>query len=193
MKKIYLFAAMGLMSLAAQAQETKATGDAYMAGQLATEDLNGTARYVGMGGAMDALGADLSVMSTNGLNGQVDGKTFADGSKTNASFDQIGFVYSSRTGRQSWINIGFNFHKSRNFDYVLSAANKLHGSSQANQTAYKDMNIQGGIFDYNNGKYYFPSLKCSQLDALNIRNLVFDPNTGSVFDYDGASWKTIVA
>lgn len=110
MKKIYLFAAMGLMSLAAQAQETKATGDAYMAGQLATEDLNGTARYVGMGGAMDALGADLSVMSTNpagiglfrksqvatsfGLNGQVDGKTFADGSKTNASFDQIGFVLS---------------------------------------------------------------------------------------------------
>ena len=207
MKKIYLFAAMGLMSLAAQAQETKATGDAYMAGQLATEDLNGTARYVGMGGAMDALGADLSVMSTNpagiglfrkshvatsfGLNGQVDGKTFADGSKTNASFDQIGFVYSSRTGRQSWINIGFNFHKSRNFDYVLSAANKLHGSSQANQTAYKDMNTQGGIFDYDDNKeeYYFPSLKCSQLDALNIRNLVFDPTTGNVYDYDGQDYE----
>ena len=101
MKKIYLFAAMGLMSLAAQAQETKATGDAYMAGQLATEDLNGTARYVGMGGSMDALGADLSVMSTNpagiglyrssqvagsfGLNSQENGKSFADGSKTNAS------------------------------------------------------------------------------------------------------------
>ena len=28
-------------------------------------DLNGTARYVGMGGAMNALGADMSVMSSN--------------------------------------------------------------------------------------------------------------------------------
>ena len=59
MKKICLFAAVALVALQAQAQETRATGDAYMAGQLATEDLNGTARFVGMGGAMDALGAYL--------------------------------------------------------------------------------------------------------------------------------------
>jgi hypothetical protein len=205
MKKIYLFAAFGLMAIGAQAQSTAATGDAYMAGQLATEDLNGTARYVGMGGAMDALGADLSVMSTNpagiglyrssqvagsfGLNSQEDGKSFADGSKTNASFDQAGFVIATRTGQQSYVNVGFNFHKSRNFDYVLSAANKLHGSSQANQTVYKDMNTQGGIFEYDNGRYYYPSLKCSQLDALNIRNLVFDPSTGSVIDYEGQDYE----
>lgn len=205
MKRIYLFAAMGMMALAAQAQDTPATGDAYMAGQLATEDLNGTARYVGMGGAMDALGADLSVMGTNpvgiglfrksqiagsfGFNSQVDGKAFADGSKTNASFDQIGFVYATRTGRQSYVNFGFNFHKSRNFDYVLSAANKLNGSSQANQTTLKDMNTKGGIFDYQNGKYYFPSLAASQLDALYIRNMIFDEKTMDVYTYDGQDYE----
>lgn len=194
MKKIYVFAAVGLMALTAQAQETPATGDAYMAGQLATEDLNGTARYVGMGGAMDALGADLSVIGSNpagiglfrksqvagsfGMNSQVDGKTFADGSKTNASFDQLGFVYSSRTGKQSYVNFAFNFHKSRNFDYVLSAANSLKGSSQANQTAYKYMN---GVIDRN-------YLTESQLDNLYLNNLVLDAD-GTVYDYEGRDYE----
>jgi hypothetical protein len=199
MKKICLFAAVALVALQAQAQETRATGDAYMAGQLATEDLNGTARFVGMGGAMDALGADISVIGTNpagvglfrkshisgsfGLNSQVDGKTFADGSKTNASFDQVGFVYSSRTGRQSYINFAFNFHKSRNFDYVLSAANRLNGSAQANQTAYKDMN----------GLYIKYDLVESQLDNLYLNNMVLEYDETDkkyyVVDYEGKDYE----
>ena len=72
---------------------------------MATEDLNGTARYVGMGGAMDALGADISTIGTNpagiglfrsssvslsaGVVSQQNAKRFADGYKTNLSFDQI--------------------------------------------------------------------------------------------------------
>ena len=48
-----------MVTAVAAAQET------YDNAQLATTDLNGTARYVGMGGAMDALGADLSTISTN--------------------------------------------------------------------------------------------------------------------------------
>ena len=49
-----------------QAQsEVPAVGDSYDAAALSTEDLNGTARYVGMGGAMDALGADISTIGTN--------------------------------------------------------------------------------------------------------------------------------
>lgn len=199
MKKICLFAAVALVALQAQAQETRATGDAYMAGQLATEDLNGTARFVGMGGAMDALGADISVIGTNpagvglfrkshisgsfGLNSQVDGKTFADGSKTNASFDQVGFVYSSRTGQQSYINFAFNFHKSRNFDYVLSAANKLNGSAQANQTAYKDMN---GLYNKN-------YLIESQLDNLYLNNMVLEYDETDkeyyVVDFEGKDYE----
>ena len=45
-----------LMPLAAQ--------ETYENAKIATEDLNGTARYVGMGGAGDALGADISTIST---------------------------------------------------------------------------------------------------------------------------------
>ena len=59
MKKI-CFAAFALMSvLSAAAQDT------YESARLLGSDLNGTARYVGMGGAMDALGADISTISTN--------------------------------------------------------------------------------------------------------------------------------
>ena len=59
MKTKYLFIAASLLALPAVAQET------YQNAIIAGQDLNGTARYVGMGGAMEALGADISTMSTN--------------------------------------------------------------------------------------------------------------------------------
>ena len=202
MKKTYLFAAMALTAITAQAQEVAATGDAYMAAQLATEDLNGTARYVGMGGAMDALGADISVIGTNpagiglfrkgqisasfGLNSQADGKRFADGSKTNASFDQLGVVFSTRTGQSSYMNFAFNYRKSRNFDYVLSAAGRLstvtadgtrnYLGAQNSQTVYKAVN---GLFRNNY------SLAYSQLDALYMLNMNDDGEDVYDYGFDG--------
>ena len=148
----YLFTFLPLSMLAQDAVNL----DTYIGAQLATEDLNGTARYVGMGGAMEALGADISTIGTNpagiglfrrnqvsglfGLVSQSEGKSFADGSKTNASFDQIGFVYSQRTGVSSFVNFAFNFHKSRNFNHVLSvAAQPVNGSSQNRQTYIKQI------------------------------------------------------
>lgn len=50
---------LGLMSVPALAQET------YQNTKMAENSLTGTARYVGMGGAMEALGADISTMSSN--------------------------------------------------------------------------------------------------------------------------------
>lgn len=47
------------MALGAGAQ------NAYDAERLLGNELNGTARFVGMGGAMSALGGDMSVMGTN--------------------------------------------------------------------------------------------------------------------------------
>ena len=124
-------AALALFTMSAAAQET------YQSANLVTTDLNGTARYVGMGGAMEALGADISTMSTNpagiglfrrsvinmsaGLVTQTDADTHLsingsyadfDGDKTKLSFDQLGFVYSHRVGRRSYLNFGFNYHKS---------------------------------------------------------------------------------
>lgn len=60
MKSKYIFFAVSLLAaMSANAQET------YENAKLTGEDLNGTARYVGMGGAMEALGADISTIGTN--------------------------------------------------------------------------------------------------------------------------------
>ena len=56
-KYIFLFAALTALTVNAQTQ--------YDAFRFSESELNGTARFVGMGGAMGALGADISVMSTN--------------------------------------------------------------------------------------------------------------------------------
>ncbi len=159
MKKTIYLAVLAFTALPMTAQET------YENARLVEEDLNGTARYVGMGGAMEALGADISTMSTNpagiglfrrssistsfGIVSQSDANDFRTGSKTNLSFDQIGFVYSSRTGQQSYLNVGVNFHKSRNFDYILSAAANLDGKSSQNGLSF----VKGIGEDVESGTY----------------------------------------
>ena len=105
--------------------------------------LNGTARFVGMGGAMGALGADLSTMSTNpagigivseqqcctdvlalmptiriaDLGGIVSKR---EKPSPSASFDQIGFVWSNlKSGIRPicvYVNFGFNYRKRANFN-----------------------------------------------------------------------------
>lgn len=147
MKKIFI-AVLGMVSLMPMAaQET------YEVAEISTQDLNGTARYVGMGGAMEALGADISTISTNpagiglfrrsyisasmGLVTQMKESSFASANKTNVSFDQIGFVYSGRLSRSSFLNLGFNYHKSRNFNQILSVTDRLDGASQSKLTLDK--------------------------------------------------------
>ena len=60
--RYFLFATALMIAMSANAQET------YENAKLVGEDLNGTARYVGMGGAMEALGADVSTIGTNSHN-----------------------------------------------------------------------------------------------------------------------------
>lgn len=140
MKKYIYMIAMSLAAVPALAQET------YENAKIAGEDLNGTARYVGMGGAMDALGADISTIGTNpagiglfrkssaslsfGVVSQEDAASFSSASKTKMSFDQLGFVVTTRTSPTSFVNFAFNYHKSRNFNYILSAADGLNNASQ---------------------------------------------------------------
>lgn len=106
--------------------------DIYKVEAFSSKDLNGTARYVGMGGAMNALGADISTMTTNpagiglfrrgdvsitgSINNQPNASEFYDVGKTRASFDQLGFVYSVKGGGGlGHIQFGFNYQKSKNF------------------------------------------------------------------------------
>lgn len=111
----------------------------YDANRMIGSDLNGTARFIGMGGAMGALGGDISTMSTNpagiGLYrsndamisfgfGNFGSKSNFEGSKasddlTRGSFDNAGFVFSSKVGNQTalrFVNFGFNYHKAKSFN-----------------------------------------------------------------------------
>lgn len=151
-----MVAAMAAVTVPVAAQET------YQDTKLIGNDLNGTARYVGMGGAMEALGADISTISSNpaglalfrkgqvtlsaGVVSQAEADTkpsfggisaYINGDKTNLSFDQVGVVWPLRSGRNSYLNFGFNYHKSRNFDQILNAAGNLSNASQNKLSAIK--------------------------------------------------------
>lgn len=199
MKKILSIMTAAMLGTAVSAQET------YDNAQLATKDLNGTARYVGMGGAMEALGADLSTIGTNpagigmfrcgmvagsfGFNTLSDAKSFGNANKTNMSFDQAGFVYSMRSGRHSMLNFGFNYTKSKNFDQILTAAGRLNNASQNKLSAMKNANGVYTLQDKNNG-LVSNSGAYSQADYL-YSNVLFnhydsnnpnDPNNATLTD-----------
>lgn len=145
MKKILSIIALGSMAMAASAQET------YESATLATEDLNGTARYVGMGGAMEALGADISTINTNpagvglfrkswagltfGFSSIPSAEGYENQGKTATSWDQAGFVYTMKYGYDGRINFAVNYKKSANFNSVLPVSDITDGSSM-NTTSY---------------------------------------------------------
>ena len=198
MKRKYILAALALAVMPVAAQETYE--NAKVAGP---QDLNGTARYVGMGGAMEALGADLSTISTNpagvglfrkstasvsfGLVSQQDAKDFSEGNKTNMSFDQVGFVYAAHSGRNSFVNFGFNYHKGRNFDFILSASDKLTAASQNKLSYMKQLNGLLYPVDADGVPNFDRSyVSCSQLDDLYARNLNYDTQENTWY-YDEAS------
>lgn len=142
------------ISTVAMAQET------YESATITDKDLNGTARYVGMGGAMDALGADISTISNNPAGmalfrksqlsltgGLTISGTSANpgefGSKTVPSFDQIGLVlaFPDATGIT---NMAFNFHKSKNFNQVFSATGLFPDQDASqNKLAWMDGGAKG--------------------------------------------------
>ena len=197
MKKI-LFALTLLAAVPVAAQET------YENANIATDDLNGTARYVGMGGAMEALGADISTISTNpagiglfrhsavvgtmGMVSQQDASDFDWSKKTSMSFDQMGFVYARQSGERSFLNFGFNYHKSRNFNQILSAADRLSGASQ-NKLSY----IKGheGFFNLeeDDGVWVGDGNAFSQLDYLYYNALMYDADDDSFYYNDAKGYN----
>lgn len=134
--------------------------DIYKVEQLSSSDLTGTARFVGMGGAMNALGADMSTMGSNpaaiglyrkndvaltaALNGQPNGQDFFDRGKLHMSFDQMGMVYAMRLRGSAWkfVNFGINYQKRRNLKNFLGidlfSTGGLSQSWQMMDLAYTD-------------------------------------------------------
>lgn len=146
--KRYILLPILAVSFAVQAQNT------YMNERLTnnSSDVIGTARYVGMGGALGALGADMSVISWNpagiGLfrkndialtfGGTWGRSSIAEENRGTGTFDQAGFVYNIKLDSETcpYINFSFNFQKKINFNQNFYADNNfLGGLSQMDQLA----------------------------------------------------------
>ena len=190
MKKIMMTACSLMLAMAVNAQ------DAYDVSRVLGNELNGTARFVGMGGAMSALGGDISVMGTNpagigiyrrndfsvsfGMNNTASESAFkGTGMKedrTKASFDQVGFVYSYKVGNETslrYVNFGFNYHKSKNFNKLFSMGGMLDGFSQSWQLA-QEMNWNNDKLDATGnevvGYHYIGSAESFRKNLLDAEN-----------------------
>lgn len=144
---------------------------------ITTDQLNGSARFVGMGGAMGALGADLSTISSNpagiGLYRRNDvgcsfgviipnGNGWNSKDKTSygedlsrASLDQLGVVFSLRNSdsKLKFINFSFNYQKRKNFNQGFYADNySLNGLSQMTQLSQIASDIYGSAIRDASGK-----------------------------------------
>ena len=148
MKK-YIFALLVTMTLGASAQST------YEVSRLFGTELSGTARFVGMGGSMSALGADLSVLGVNpagaaiyrssdisltaslttqNITADYQG-TKAKADKTPFSLDNVGavFAYKAASGSLEYLNVGFNYKRKHNLTREFSMAGASGGYSQMYQ------------------------------------------------------------
>ncbi|MCR4995189.1 MAG: hypothetical protein K6A32_07465 [Bacteroidales bacterium] len=165
MKRIYIFALSMLPLMGMQAQDTYLNDRATN-----TSDVIGTARYVGMGGAMGALGADISAISNNPasiglmrrgtlsftLGGQInDAKPAFGDSRGSFTFDQIGFVLPfGDVSDDTRLNFAFNYQKKINYNQGIYTSQNLGGLSQGDMFAW----IANSIYRQNDkGEYYFDS------------------------------------
>lgn len=146
MKKILYSSILSMICLSASAQS------AYEAGNVAQSDLIGTARYVGMGGALNALGADVTLMSSNpagtglyrrsdvnvSMSGLVTGKKGQlSNDRSRASLDQAGVLFAVKVDNSGsgvqYVNFGVNYKKNRNF-FGNNILNVNHLNNQLSQT-----------------------------------------------------------
>ena len=99
--------------------------------------------------------------------------------------------------RQFFI-VGFNYHKSKNFDQILSAANSLVGCSQ-NGLLYNKWNEGRGILDLEENKNGdmmgwepgtdYRSYCFTQADYMNANTLMVDPDNKQIYNYDASAYS----
>lgn len=131
----------------------KAQTTIYDANRWMGSDLNGTARFVGMGGAMGALGGDITTMGTNpagigiyrsndvmlsfGFDSTGAKANGVSQDKFHGSFDNAGFVFATKIGNTTalrYANVGFNYRKMKSFNKSM-LMNGVFNTSQTVQMA----------------------------------------------------------
>lgn len=166
----------------------------YEAANVLGSDLDGTARFVGMGGAMSALGADISTMGTNpagtalyrscdmmvsfGSNNVKQNTQYGVNSnttmKTFSTLDNIGLVTAnkiSNEGALRFVNCGFNYHRVKNFNQGMFMSGNLDGLSQTGQMAQQAWN---NTWVRDDGSDFDPSVE----DGFLNHNYYSNPNVG---------------
>ena len=153
MKKTILLSIAFLTAMGAGAQETFLNNYA-----IQTTDVIGSARYVGMGGALGALGADISCTSSNpaalgmfrrstasitfGGIRQADSNTYGE-KQTNFSFDQAGFVIAfPKFGDRGlkYMNFSVNYNKRNSLTHTFGVQNSGEDCSTM-------LNYVGGVWE----------------------------------------------
>ena len=180
MKRITNILALLVVAVQISAQST------YNVTPLFSPDLTGTARFVGMGGAMSALGGDISTISTNpagiGIYRSADINASASLSTLNttanflgsslskdkflASFDNVGVVFAMDTYEEcqslKFINIGFNYSRRNNFrkDFAMNGwyANDAGETLYSQQFQIQDLydNSQPNLGAITSASYHNP-------------------------------------
>lgn len=204
MKKVFIFAMMSLTFAAVQAQDTY-TNDRITN----TSDIHGTARYVGMGGAMGALGGDISVISNNpagiglmrrndisiGMGAVIqDDKAIEGDARAHYTFDQIGFVAVFNNSNGNNVNFGLNLQKKLDFRHSMIAEHKnLGGLSQAAQLAGLMLDF-GNDYSQNSGSlvnqaysvgiYDVFAADGGQLQYFNNENSFYRTSSGNLYGMD---------
>ena len=169
MKKVISMAMLAL-GLSASAQDTYLNNTI-----INSTDIFGTSRFVAMGGAMGALGADISTISSNpaglGMFTKNEASLTAGAawmsrntasnytSGTYAKFDQVGIVTTFKgSGAMRTVNFGFNYQKKADYNSSFYGAT-LSAASWADQLD----GLAGEAFDnrgflYGNADTYYNTL-----------------------------------
>lgn len=173
--RLFLLAAMLPALSIVQAQTS------YEAAELLETDLSGTARYVGMGGAMNALGADISTMGVNpagtalfrsyDLSMSFGGNWVTQRTETNSgrnrsfesfgTFDNVGIVMANKLSNDNvlrFVNWGFNYRNVKRFGGKMGMSANLDGLSQTGQMAwqaYQNADVRYDDFDYENPNGFY--------------------------------------
>lgn len=168
-KLIYILTIIGFQSIFGQAHRYSDLGVLF-----SQKELNGTARYTGLSGAMGALGGDISVINQNpaglavfnhndfsismGTNNKSAEATYY-GNTSNSDFydfkfNQIGLAFVFDQQRSDWekVILAINYQKTKNFDNVFNVLGNSGFASfnkHPNPETLNDFN-QGITQDFSN-------------------------------------------
>ena len=163
-------------------------------------DLAGTARFVGMGGSMSALGADLSTMGTNpagmaiyrlndlsltlGLDAKYNKATYLDevtkSNSTSTMLDNFSVVFSSKRDGKTlkYLNFGLGYRQRNNLNsaFEMSGIADIYSQQYVMEQLYRN-----NKFDHNNlDGWMYDSFKHSWLTLLAAEAYLCD-STGTHF------------